>query len=376
MKNNILKLFLLLTVLCVAVMGFTACLLEGVQHDHSTPSEESSISGSEDSDVIPEKETVNVTIPSGEGFAVEGEAIATKGESYEFSVTFMEGYEGGIVKVNGEAVALNAEGKAIVENVTEELIITVEGVTLKVYSVTLPTGSGYTVSGAVSVEHGASYELQFALLEGYEGGIVKVNGEAVALNAEGKAIVENVAEELIITVEGVTLKVYSVTLPTGSGYTVSGAVSVEHGASYELQFALLEGYEGGIVKVNGEAVALNAEGKAIVENVAEELIITVEGVQRMVLSVTFEGEHLTLNGENSVIYSDNYSFVITFESAYEAGADFKVLVNGVELFANAEGEYVIEEAKENIAITVTGAVLKKSAVLEDNEFENEDDWWL
>ena len=226
MKNNILKLFLLLTVLCVAVMGFTACLLEGVQHDHSTPSEESSISGSEDSDVIPEKETVNVTIPSGEGFAVEGEAIATKGESYEFSVTFMEGYEGGIVKVNGEAVALNAEGKAIVENV------------------------------------------------------------------------------------------------------------------------------------------------------AEELIITVEGVQRMVLSVTFEGEHLTLNGENSVIYSDSYSFVITFESAYEAGADFKVLVNGVELFANAEGEYVIEEAKENIAITVTGAVLKKSAVLEDNEFENEDDWWL
>ena len=301
MKNNILKLFLLLTVLCVAVMGFTACLLEGVQHDHSTPSEESSISGSEDSDVIPEKETVNVTIPSGEGFAVEGEAIATKGESYEFSVTFMEGYEGGIVKVNGEAVALNAEGKAIVEKVTEELII---------------------------------------------------------------------------TVEGVTLKVYSVTLPAGSGYTVSGAVSVEHGASYELQFALLEGYEGGIVKVNGEAVALNAEGKAIVENVTEELIITVEGVQRMVLSVTFEGEHLTLNGENSVIYSDNYSFVITFESAYEAGADFKVLVNGVELFANAEGEYVIEEAKENIAITVTGAVLKKSAVLEDNEFENEDDWWL
>ena len=206
---------------------------------------------------------------------------------------------------------------------------------------------------------------------------VKVNGEAIELT-DGTAIIEDVKSALEITVEGVEKITYAVTLTEGVGYTLIGAESVAHGDDYILTFSFAEGYNAGAgfsIKVNGETVEY-AEGTAIIEDVKGALEITVEGVEKIVLNVTFAGDHVSLNGESNILYADDYSFMIELESGYEKGADFKVLVNGVEVTANAEGRYVIEDVKENIAITVSGVALKKSAILEENEFENADAWWL
>ena len=323
-----------------------------------------------------------VTLTEGAGYTLTGESSVIYGDDYTFTFALLEGYKVNgdfAVKVNGEAIELT-DGTAIVEDVKGALEITVEGVEKITYAVTLTEGVGYTLIGAESVAHGDDYILTFSFAEGYNAGAgfsIKVNGEAVEY-AEGTAIIEDVKGALEITVEGVEKITYAVTLTEGVGYTLIGAESVAHGDDYILTFSFAEGYNAGAgfsIKVNGEAVEY-AEGTAIIEDVKGALEITVEGVEKIVLNVTFAGDHVSLNGESNILYADDYSFMIEFESGYEKGADFMVLVNGVEVTANAEGRYVIEDVKENIAITVSGVALKKSAILEENEFENADAWWL
>ena len=325
----------------------------------------------------------SIDLQQGEGYTLVGEKEVEVGSDYEFVFTLLEGYEKGSdfkVLVNGEAKEVAEDGKVIIPNVQTSIVVSVEGVQRISNAVTLTEGAGYTLTGESSVIYGDDYTFTFALLEGYKVNddfAVKVNGEAIELT-DGTAIIEDVKGALEITVEGVEKIAYAVTLTKGVGYTLIGAESVAHGDDYILTFSFAEGYNAGAgfsIKVNGEAVEY-AEGTAIIEDVKGALKITVEGVEKTVLNVTFAGDHVSLNGESNILYADDYSFMIELESGYEKGADFKVLVNGVEVTANAEGRYVIEDVKENIAITVSGVALKKSAILEENEFENADAWWL
>ena len=71
----------------------------------------------------------DVSIPTSERYTVTGDTIAKDG--YTFNVTINEGWYAGedfAVKVNGEILTANADGSYTVENVTERVIITVEGV--------------------------------------------------------------------------------------------------------------------------------------------------------------------------------------------------------------------------------------------------------
>ena len=327
----------------------------------------------------------DMTVSACEGVEISGPSKVTHGEKAEFAVELKTGYEPGVnfaVKVNGETVALNAEAKLIIAEVKGALSITVEGAELLGYKVTLSACGGVTLTGNDNVLHGDNYEFTVAIAEGYEktsGYAVKVNGENVTIGLDGKVLIENVTGAMTVTVEGVQRISFAITLPSETeAYKVSGAESVYYGENYEFTLTIKEGYKFGAgfaVKVNGEAVELDANGKVVISNVKEAISVVVVGVERIALNVTFAGEHV-LNVESSVLYFDDYSFMIELESGYEKGADFKVLVNGVEVTANAEGRYVIEDVKENIAITVSGVALKKSAILEENEFENTDAWWL
>ena len=75
-------------------------------------------------------QTHAVTLTSGEGYTLTGEATAEDGKDYTFTVTVSEGYDAAnmVVKVNGEEVTA-VDGIYTVEKVSSDLAITVEGVT-------------------------------------------------------------------------------------------------------------------------------------------------------------------------------------------------------------------------------------------------------
>lgn len=152
-----------------------------------------------------------VTLTSGEGYTLTGEATVEDGKDYSFTVTIADDYEmedNFVVKANGETLTAGESGSYTVENVTADLTITVEGVVKKQaagHAVTLTPGEGYTMTGEATAEDGKDYTFTVTVSEGYDAAnmVVKVNGEEVTA-VDGIYTVEKVSSDLTITVEGVT----------------------------------------------------------------------------------------------------------------------------------------------------------------------------
>ena len=156
-------------------------------------------------------QTHAVTLTSGEGYTLTGEATVEDGKDYSFTVTIADDYEmedNFVVKANGETLTAGESGSYTVENVTADLTITVEGVVKKQaagHAVTLTPGEGYTLTGEATAEDGKDYTFTVTVSEGYDAAnmVVKVNGEEVTA-VDGIYTVEKVSSDLTITVEGVT----------------------------------------------------------------------------------------------------------------------------------------------------------------------------
>ena len=151
-----------------------------------------------------------VTLTSGEGYTLTGEATVEDGKDYSFTVTIADDYEmedNFVVKANGETLTAGESGSYTVENVTADLTITVEGVVKKQaasHAVTLTPGEGYTLTGEATAEDGKDYTFTVTVSEGYDAAnmVVKVNGEEVTA-VDGIYTVEKVSSDLTITVSGV-----------------------------------------------------------------------------------------------------------------------------------------------------------------------------
>ena len=152
-----------------------------------------------------------VTLTSGEGYTLTGEATVEDGKDYSFTVTIADDYEmedNFVVKANGETLTAGESGSYTVENVTADLTITVEGVVKKQaagHAVTLTPGEGYTLTGEATAEDGKDYTFTVTVSEGYDAAnmVVKVNDTEVTA-VDGIYTVEKVSSDLTITVEGVT----------------------------------------------------------------------------------------------------------------------------------------------------------------------------
>ncbi len=80
---------------------------------------------------------------------------------------------------------------------------------------------------------------------------------------------------------------YTVTIPTGEGYTVTGEKTVKNGEDYTFTVTVSEGYDAAnmVVKVNGEEVTA-VDGKYTVEKVSSDLTITVSGVKKIIIGLS------------------------------------------------------------------------------------------
>lgn len=241
----------------------------------------------------------------------------------------------------------------------------------KTYNVTFTTGDGYTFGGDRVVESGKDYTFTVKIADGYEKSAefaVKANGKVLA-EKDGKYTVSAVTENITVTVTGVVKKAapivkHSVTLPTGEGYTVTGATEVVEGENYTFTLAVTTGFniDNAVVKVNGEELDNNGNvGEYTVENVTADLVITVEGVARNSLEVTLtNGIGYKLDGELAATYGLPYTFEVVIGAAFKATDGFAVKVNGTALTAEKDGKYKVANPTEALTITVDGVTIDES----------------
>lgn len=241
----------------------------------------------------------------------------------------------------------------------------------KTYNVTFTTGDGYTFGGGRVVESGKDYTFTVKIADGYEKSAefaVKANGKVLA-EKDGKYTVSAVTENITVTVTGVVKKAapivkHSVTLPTGEGYTATGATEVVEGENYTFTLAATTGFniDNAVVKVNGEELDNNGNvGEYTVENVTADLVITVEGVARNSLEVTLtNGIGYKLDGELAATYGLPYTFEVVIGAAFKATDGFAVKVNGTALTAEEDGKYKVANPTEALTITVEGVTIDES----------------
>ena len=318
-----------------------------------------------------EKKTYGVTIPTGEGYTVSGAAKAVYGEDYSFAVAKAAGYDQSslIVKVNGETVA-EENGKYTVKNVKTALEITVEGAAKNQYAVTAPAESvAYTFTGNAKAIHGEAYTFTLVVKESYDTANLKVkaNGNELTAAADGKTYtVENVTGAIGITVEGLNIRKYNVTLSAGDGYTLDGAAQAEHGGNYTFTLTLNEAYSNSAptVKCNGN-VLTEKDGKYTVENVTGALEITVENVELNIYTAKIaEGEGFTVTGDCQK--SVNHGSSVQFTIAASNTSDVVKVFNGSAEVIGENGVYTLENVAADVTLTVKVYDLAAQLLLADN----------
>ena len=318
-----------------------------------------------------EKKTYAVTIPTGEGYTVSGAAKAVYGEDYSFAVAKAAGYDQSalIVKVNGETIA-EENGKYTVKNVKTALEITVEGAEKNQYAVTAPAESvAFTFTGNAKAIHGEAYTFTLEVKESYDTANLKVkaNGSELTAAADGKTyMVENVTGAIEITVEGLNIRKYNVTLSTGDGYTLDGAEQAEHGGNYTFTLTMNEAYSNStpIVKCNGN-VLTEKDGKYTVENVTGALEITVENVELNTYTAKIaEGEGFTVAGDRQK--SVNHGSSVQFTIAAKNASDVIKVFNGLAEVIGENGVYTLENVAADVTLTVKVYDLAAQLLLADN----------
>ena len=94
----------------------------------------------------------------------------------------------------------------------------------------------------------------------------------------------------------------------------------------------------------------DAEGKNEVK--ASDLVIPALGHDVEKETVT----GAIIEGLANAVHGESYTFTVKLEEGYIKGENFKVMVNGKELKANADGSYTIVSVTGKLEISVSGAV--------------------
>ncbi|MCL2032739.1 MAG: InlB B-repeat-containing protein [Methanomassiliicoccaceae archaeon] len=170
------------------------------------------------------------------------------------------------------------------------------------YAIILPEKQdGYTITAdRMMVAKGGISILTYSLLPSHVDYdlVIAVNGNPMKLDALKEIHLFDIQEDKIVTVTGVhDRRMHSITLPEPQrGYILtSSAESVHHGEPYSMQYTLLPGWgetsDFGI-HINGVDVKRPIDGAVLVEDVRDNHVITVTGVELVQYSIA-AGKNIT-----------------------------------------------------------------------------------
>ena len=322
-----------------------------------------------------------VTLPTGEGYTIESDGtIVNHGQSFRFRVVLNDGYTQSsvVVKSNNNEISIE-EGYYTILNITENQIVTVEGVVLNTYTITWnnydgtpllqtevihgqkPTYTGETptkqsnaqydyefagwepevvvatenatykatytpilrsytiifnnknvtvmvdeqeINSGDKVEYGKTLNISYQETEGYHKTSFKVNDE------EKESPCSIVVSGDVTISYSEEINVYTVTLPTGEGYTIeSDGTIVNHGQSFRFRVVLNDGYTQSsvVVKSNNNEISIE-EGYYTILNITENQIVTVEGVVLNTYTITWNNYDGTPLLQTEVIHGQKPTY--------------------------------------------------------------------
>lgn len=169
--------------------------------------------------------------------------------------------------------------------------------------------------------------------------------------------------------KGTTSTTYTVTLTSGTGYTLSAAQDpsspVTSGGSYSFTLDIADSYKRGnnfAVKANGSELTAGADGKYTISNIRENQTITVEGVVEITkYQVWVNGTQVTEANKDNVLQDNTATHSVVYAPADDNNPATLTLTNASiknqQISQSGGLSYILPcgiAAKENLKVIVCG----------------------
>ena len=155
-----------------------------------------------------------------------------------------------------------------------------------------------------------------------------------------------------VSVSVTVFKIYNITLPSGEGYTVTGADTAGHGTEYEFTVKIADGYsktKSYRVLANGKALdsAMGDENSDtfLIDSVDSDTVITVEGV----VDITAPNVEIEISTDNFKSFMNTVTFGLFFKETQTVTVTASDMGSGIKTV-----EYLLSETVFNDPGSVTG----------------------
>lgn len=305
---------------------------------------------------------------SGEGDLPELNEGIAYGNSFKFRIDTVEGYEISDIEVVAKADLSNTSpvtliptnGIYTIENITSNYTVSVSGISKQQRTIEFRTVTGVacldsygaTLPSSVTVENGEdfsfylSFDSAYSKSESTANVTIKGSNNTVPRDSSGKYTLSNVTENKIIEIINVTKNSYIATfIPaegvvyrTAKGKEFSGTLNVEYGESLYFKISLLDAYDQSTpnVKMNGTQNLVENSGSYVLENISDDVTVTVENVEKNPEELTIEDIQKV---PDSVANENDVDTVVEATKAYDSLSDEdKNLVTNKQELEKAQSE--------------------------------------
>ncbi len=305
--------------------------------------------------IIPEKETVE------------------HGEDFSFTIEDVEKYNEGFSVHSYNGVITPNDGVYTIQNVTGDISIWFENITVKTFNVQTQDCEGAWLWVDTSKDYnsyGVDVYFEISFQEGYvKGENFKVTANDVELYSDtNNYVYENLTEDVVFKVEGVELQMFNVTyIGTEALDLVSAPTKIGYGQNCDFHFYIKDeyaAYDGYVVYENGREIYSDF---GYVDNTTTTMITlrswTINNdIEFRVEGLTIKHFDITSNlpngvaidlSKNTVNYGEDVTFTLSVLPGYDDSFfEPVVCVNDVEIYANNDGVYTIEDITSQLSITV------------------------
>lgn len=323
------------------------------------------------------------------------------GNSFKFRLQANDGYDISKIEVvakgnsgSGTPVTIiPANGIYTIENITSDYTVTVSGVSKQQHTVEFRTVTGVactdsygkTLPSSVTVSDGDNYSFYLSFDPAYNKSkdtadvTIKGTNNKVPRDSSGKYTISNITENKIVEVINVKKNSYTATFVpaegviyrTAKGKEFSGTQQVEYGETLYFKISLLDAYDQSFpaVKMNGTKTLVENSGSYVLENISDDVTVTVENVVKNPEEVTIDRIQ---NVPNPVTNEDDVNAVVAATKAYNSLSDEeKKLVTNKHELEKAQSEAGDINHTSN-GVTISGVDWNVKLIvtpLSDNEEE-------
>ena len=305
---------------------------------------------------------------TGENLLPENNGGINYGNSFKFRIKADDGYNTSGIEVIAKSKSgsespvtlIPANGVYTIDNITSDYTVTVSGISKEQHTVEFRTVTGVacidaygkTLPSSVTVADGSDFSFYLSFDDAYSKSrdtadiTIKGTNNKVPRDSSGKYTLSNITENKIVEIINVTKNSYTATFVpaegvvyrTAKGKEFDSKLNVEYGESLYFKISLLDAYDQSTpaVKMNGTKSLVENSGSYVLENISDDVTVTVENVKKNPEEVTIDN---ILNVPDPVTTEEDVNAVVAATKAYNSlSDDEKKLVTNRQALEKAQSQ--------------------------------------